>query len=440
MRNPIQPFLAGVVLAWLLGGCGHTGIEAARRGDIAGLKSWLAEGAKVDSRGAQQRTALHAAAVAGQPEVIRWLIAQGADPDAVDEQGETALCLIMKPEKSPAEAAVARALAESGADVNKPCGDGQTPMAHASRHYKWDALLPLLEKGAKTQQDYAKADEPLCRAALSARADVVALMLENGEDPNEHGGAAIFDALNTSQKDSWEVVKLLVENGIDLKFKQKGDGTGDTALHRVVLLRNYGSARIVDIMVRHGADPYAVNRNQDIPLDTALAKSTAIAERMVKHMALELPAAEPLKLAYDKMVMAAAPGDILQTIERMMAAAGYVRVQSRLMRKGEYNDAIKEAPKRSMIRPAAREEAEIYRGLVTYARALVGALANAAAENALDSAKARENFENLMTTIVGDTRHIQQKRHRMGAGASPAVPKVLAVVELLRKLETTNAK
>jgi hypothetical protein len=207
----------------------------------------------------------------------------------------------------------------------------------------------------------------------------------------------------------------------------------------VVLLRNYGSARIVDIMVRHGADPYAVNRNQDIPLDTALAKSTAIAERMVKHMALELPAAEPLKQAYDKMVMAAAPGDILQTIERMMAAAGYVRVQSRLMRKGEYNDAIKEAPKRSMIRPAAREEAEVYRGLVTYARALVGALANAAAENALDSAKARENFENLMTTIVGDTRHVQQKRHRMGAGASPAAPKVLAVVELLRKLESQGA-
>lgn len=255
MRTPLPSLLVFFLAAVWLGACGHAGIDAASRGDIGGLNAWLAEGGKVDEPGSGQRTALHAGAVSGQPEAIAWLIGKGADPNAVDDTGDCALCMIFRPKTSPNEAKVAQTLAEGGADVNKKCGDRKTPMELASLNYRWDALLPLLEKGAKTQRKYSKAEEPLCKAALSARADVVALMLKNGEDPNRHDSAVIFDALNTPQADSWEVVKLLVENGTNLKVQQAGDGTGDTALHRVVLLRNFGSARIVDIMVNHGAEP-----------------------------------------------------------------------------------------------------------------------------------------------------------------------------------------
>lgn len=440
MRKPFMMFVIAGLAAGLLGACGHAGIDAATRGDIGGLKAWLAEGGKVDEPGSGQRTALHAGAVAGQPEVVTWLIGKGANPDAVDENGDDALCMIFEPKTSPKEAEVARALAEGGADVNKKCGDGKTPMELASSNYRWDALLPLLEKGAKTQRKYSKAEEPLCKAALSARADVVALMLKNGEDPNRHGSAAIFDALNTPQKDSWEVVKLLVENGTNLKVKQPGDGTGDTALHRVVLLRDFGSARIVDIMVNHGAEPYAVNRNQEIPLDTAMTKSEEISNRMIKHMALELPASEPLKQAYDKMVMAAIPGGSLATIERMMAAAGYARVQSKLAQQGAYDALVKNATRKNLYPVANEQEAEMYKGFLNYTRALVGALANAAAEGKLSQANTRENFEDLMKTIVGDTKRQDEKRRLMGAGRSPAAAKVLDLVKLLRSLEAKKAK
>jgi len=440
MRIAIPTLIFFCLAGLLLGACGHAGIDAARRGDIGGLKAWLAEGAKVDEPGSGQRTALQAGAVAGQAEAVAWLIGKGANPNAVEDEGDSALCLIFRPKKTPDEAKVARALAEGGADVNKKCGDGKTPMELASIDYRWDALVPLLEKGAKTQRDYPKADDPLCKAALSARADVVALMLKNGEDPNRHGSAAIFDALNTPQKDSWEVVKLLVENGTNLKVQQPGDGTGDTALHRVVLLRDLGSARIVDIMVNHGADPYAINRNQEIPLDTAMTKSEDISNRMVKHMALELPASEPLKKAYDKMVMAAIPGASLATIERMMAAAGYARVQSKLAHDGAYDAIVKDATRKNLFPVANEQEAEMYKGFLDYTRALVGALANAAAEGKLTQAQARENFESLMKTIVGDTKRQDEKRRLMGAGRSPAAAKVLNLVKLLRDLEAKKAK
>ena len=423
-----------VASAFLLGGCAHGGMEAASKGDLAGLKVWLAEGGQINSRGSGERTALHAAAVAGQPAAATFLLAQGADPNIVDEAGDTSLCLVMRPQKSPKEAEVTRALAAGGADVNKKC-QGETPLHFAAKHYKWDALLPLLEKGAATKRKYSKADEPLCKAALSARADVVGLMLKNGEDPNRHDAAAIFDALNTPQKDSWEVVKLLVENGTNLKVKQKGDGSGDTALHRVVLLRAFGSARIVDIMVNHGADPYAVNRNQEIPLDTALTKSQDISSRMIKHMALELPADDLLKGAYDKMTMAGTSGPILTTIERMIALAGYLRVEAKLVDDDEYDEAIKDAPKRSKMGPTNRDEAEVYRGLVSYAGSLIGALANAATAGELDRAKAKDSFDDYVSTVAADTERFNTKRVRLGAGNSPAAAKVQVLVKLLKTLE-----
>jgi ankyrin repeat protein len=415
-------------------GCGHAGIDAATRGDLKAVQAWLAEGGQVNSRGPGDRTALHAAAACGHTEVVQYLLTNKADPNPADEQGNTPLCLIMLPEKSPNEAPVARALTAGGANVDKTCG-GESPLHFASIHYKWDALIPLLEKGARTRREYSKAEEPLCKAALSARADVVALMLKNGEDPNKHDAAAIFDALNTPQEDSWEVVKLLVEHGTNLKVQQKGDGTGDTALHRVVLLRNFGSARIVDIMVSHGADPYAVNRNQELPLDTAMAKSQEIAERMVKHMALELPTSDTLKKAYDKMVMAGLPGPVLATIERMMALGGYLRVQARLVAEGGYDKSIKDSSQRSAIRPANQEEAEVYTGLVTYAGALLGTLANAAAEGKLSQGKARDNFKNLISTVASDTATENEKRLRAGAGSSPAAAKIAGMIELIKTLE-----
>lgn len=432
-----------VAVVWLavglVAGCGHAGIDAASRGDLKGIQTWLDEGGQINSRGPADRTALHAAAVQGHAKAVEFLLSKSADPNLADEGGDTPLCLIMRPKESPDEAAVARALVGGGANVDKTCGS-DSPLHFGSLHYKWDALLPLLEKGARTRREYTKAEEPLCKAALSARADVVAWMLKNGEDPNKHDSAAIFDALNTSQKDSWEVVKLLVENGINLKFQQKGDGTGDTALHRVVLLRNFGSARIVDIMVTHGADPYVVNRNQEIPLDTAMAKSQEIADRMVKHMALELPAADTLKQAYDKMVMSGSPGPVLETIERMMALAGYLRLQASLVAAGEYDKSIKDVSKRSAIRPANQEEAEVYTGLVAFAGALLGALANAAADGKLGRAKASENFSSLLGSVANDTRESNEKRVRRGAGGSPAAAKIAGMIELLQRLERKPAR
>jgi hypothetical protein len=65
-------------------------IMAAARGDLPLVKTLVARGMPVDLQG-DDNTALGAAAVGGQVEVIRYLLASGADVNALDRMGNSPL-------------------------------------------------------------------------------------------------------------------------------------------------------------------------------------------------------------------------------------------------------------------------------------------------------------------------------------------------------------
>jgi hypothetical protein len=75
--RPVRDLLAEEVLA------------AVRAGDAGRLGRWLEHDASVDGRDAQGRTPLHLAAAAGQEELVRLLVAAGADVTAVDAERRT---------------------------------------------------------------------------------------------------------------------------------------------------------------------------------------------------------------------------------------------------------------------------------------------------------------------------------------------------------------
>ena len=66
-------------------------VEAAARGDVAEVRRLLDDGADVDERDAQGRTAVTAAALGDHVEVARVLIAAGADVDLQDSDRNNAL-------------------------------------------------------------------------------------------------------------------------------------------------------------------------------------------------------------------------------------------------------------------------------------------------------------------------------------------------------------
>ncbi|KAF1718871.1 ankyrin repeat domain-containing protein [Pseudoxanthomonas wuyuanensis] len=100
---------------------------ATEEDDPAGVQLLLKHKAKVDSRDAQQRSALHEAALAGHPDIVAALIAAGADVQAQDHAGRTpwldAAC--------GGRIAVLEKLAEAGADVHACDSEGRNALARA---------------------------------------------------------------------------------------------------------------------------------------------------------------------------------------------------------------------------------------------------------------------------------------------------------------------
>ncbi len=144
-------------------------IRSASAAGTGALASLLAHGAQVDARDARARTALMHAASAGSPGVIRALVAAHADVNATDEHGMTPLLCcaaealhppviaagdegVRRPtygRRSAAEVLPAlKVLLSLGADRDARDGDGNTALLLAARHGNTSAASQLLDAGA----------------------------------------------------------------------------------------------------------------------------------------------------------------------------------------------------------------------------------------------------------------------------------------------------
>uniref|UniRef100_A0A7S1XWI4 Uncharacterized protein n=1 Tax=Phaeomonas parva TaxID=124430 RepID=A0A7S1XWI4_9STRA len=100
---------------------------------------------------------LHDAVFAPTPAAARWLLAAGADPDALSVFGKCGTDLLMTSAISPLLLAcqlgngdAARALCEAGADVNLRSGAAlQAPAHAAAAEGDWDTLALLMAHGAE---------------------------------------------------------------------------------------------------------------------------------------------------------------------------------------------------------------------------------------------------------------------------------------------------
>ncbi|XP_052825426.1 serine/threonine-protein phosphatase 6 regulatory ankyrin repeat subunit B [Octopus bimaculoides] len=93
-----------------------------------------------------KRTALHLAAGNGHINMVRLLLGQGADINAVEENGCTALHYASKY----GYLNVAKLLVESGASTNVTCHDGKLPICYASASSHTDILHFLMKKDLDT--------------------------------------------------------------------------------------------------------------------------------------------------------------------------------------------------------------------------------------------------------------------------------------------------
>ena len=150
----------------------------------------LERGADPNARDRTGRTALHGAAFA-EPEVISALLDAGADPVVATTYGETLLHSLAK--YSSRGSTAIPLLLDAGVDINLPNNNGETPL-HLAAGVRDNAanVVLLLELGADPGLRTAEGDTPLHSAVSRYRADssTIAALVAAGADidaRNERG-------------------------------------------------------------------------------------------------------------------------------------------------------------------------------------------------------------------------------------------------------------
>ena len=155
MKHLILTTIAAVLLV----GCGEVSNPEAdralfdalkRRGNIEAVKQAIADGADLNAMGDEGETPLHQAALGGHKEVAELLIGKDADVNAKgDDSGVTPLHFAaLEGQKEMAELLMAK-----GTDVNAKGDDGKTPLDRAIRNDETETADLLRKHGGKTSEE-----------------------------------------------------------------------------------------------------------------------------------------------------------------------------------------------------------------------------------------------------------------------------------------------
>jgi hypothetical protein len=239
---------------------------AATSGDGTGIDS-MPE-VEVSSGEAERNTALRDAVERRDADLVRQLVAGGADVNLTGGDGQRPLHLLFIYRVSPDTSPILKQLLAAGADVNAADGDGMTPLCralafndpeHASR-----AAEMLLRNGAELRPASGCApavqtqDLDLLQRMITAGAEVNAMVVFDGLTDN-YGTYKASPLWRAAYSGNAERVALLLELGADVEQRDGRFGlTPLQALLEPSRDNRENSRRILEMLLDAGADPEAV--------------------------------------------------------------------------------------------------------------------------------------------------------------------------------------
>lgn len=186
--------------------------DAIRAGDATAVATALDAGADPDH--ATVAPVLVLAATGGDPATVETLLDAGADPDALDPRGRPALAVA----GAKGHVDVVRLLLASGADVERR--EGSPPGRTILQLVIDDAAEPstavldaLLDAGADVDAEDLRGETALASAAFMDRYDAAALLLERGADAHSTNGDGVTPRQWAERQGNARIVELLSEAG-----------------------------------------------------------------------------------------------------------------------------------------------------------------------------------------------------------------------------------
>ncbi len=220
--------------------------EAVALGNKNLIELLIANGANVNVQDEDGNTPLHYGK--DNQETTQLLIANGADVNAKNKEGNTSLHQTKNPK-------VAQLLIANGADINAKNKWGFTPIFTTSK----SVAKLLFTQGANLKSTKVNAKDsdgstPLHYAKLTK---LTVILIADGADVNardSYGETPLHYA-----RDNQDVAAILIANGANVNVK---NNYGETPLHKV------NNQKVAALLISHGADVNAKNNYGETPLNT----------------------------------------------------------------------------------------------------------------------------------------------------------------------------
>ena len=213
---------------------------AAEKGHRAIVKLLLAEGANPSAINEFKRSVLSYAVEGNQPGIVSLLLKAGADPNQRGYRKEFVLRAAAAPNADPR---IAKLLIQYGADVNMAAEHRGTALHIAAYRGNLVVARLLLKAGADVNQANDFHGGPLTCALVHRQATMVAFLLKHGADPKaqpEALGLAAWEGM-------LQTVKRLLAAGFD---PNSHAWQGRTPLQHA---RNRKHRKVVEVLLAAGA-------------------------------------------------------------------------------------------------------------------------------------------------------------------------------------------
>lgn len=230
------------------------------------VQDWLITSRTIKATDGSGNTALHYAAEWELKNAISSLLEKGADPAAVNANGETPVFNAVKTNNP----AIIDQMVSGGCSVQVRDHLGSTPLHVAVR---WDATksaAKLIALGIDVNAQNISGKSALAEAALGGNLDMAKLLLASGADANSSdnsGRTILMDAIRGQNPD---VLNMLIANRANPQIQEIN---GRNAYHEAALT---GNIKVISIIRSAGGNPLSRDKNGNTPFSLALHQNEQV--------------------------------------------------------------------------------------------------------------------------------------------------------------------